>query len=124
MPAQVSKRGAGVSACDPPPTVHTHLSAVPPERLSGRAGAPGFPSEPAAGGHRGAVPTDPRRLLLIFQRGEVPAVRPQPSGRGGDVRAVRRLLLQRLPAAMPPVPRSPRQAPTGAAAKQGGRSGG
>lgn len=63
VPAEVSQRGEGFPAGQPAPTLLTHLPAVSQKRLPGRAGAPGFPSEPAAGGHRGAVPAEPRRLL-------------------------------------------------------------
>ena len=95
VPAQVSKRGAGVSSGQPPPTLLPHLPAVPPERLPGWEGAPGLPSEPAAGGHHRAVPAEPPRCFyrVLIHRAEVPAVRPQPGGRDGDVRAVRRVLL-------------------------------
>lgn len=63
VPAEVPQRGAGFPTGQPAPTLLTHLPAVSQKRLPGRAGAPGFPSEPAAGGHRGAVPAEPRRLL-------------------------------------------------------------
>lgn len=127
VPAQVPERRAGLPASPPPAALLPHLPAVPPERLSGRARAAGFPTEPAAGVHRGALSAESRLLflLLFIWSAQVSAVRPEPRGRHGDVRAVRRVLLRCVPAAVPPVPRAPRQTPPGAAAEagSGGRRG-